>query len=58
MKSSGREIRFGFAQKLKQRIKAGDSEFLAELSDFVQQQNWEVVHRLNGKGFQVSGSSI
>jgi len=53
MKSSNRDVRFGFAQKLKQRIKAGDREFLAELSDFVQQQNWEIVHRLKGRGFQI-----
>lgn len=58
MKNSNREVRFGFAQKLKQRIKAGDREFLAELSDFVQQQNWEIVHRLKGKGFQISDSDL
>ncbi len=55
---SNREIRFGLAQRLKQRIKSGDKEFLAELSNFVQDQNWEVVNRLNGKGFLVSDSDM
>lgn len=58
MKSSNREVRFGLAQKWKQRIKSGDAEFLAELSDFVQQQNWEVVNRLKGKGYQVSAADL
>lgn len=58
MKSSNREVRFGLAQNLKQRIKAGDKEFLAALSDFVQQQNWEVTHKLGGKGHVVTTSDL
>jgi len=58
MKNSNREVRFGLAQRWKQRIKSGDTEFLAELSDFVQQQNWEVVNRLKGRGHQVTASDL
>lgn len=36
-----REVHFGLAQKWKQKIKGGDSEFVAALGDFVQQYNWE-----------------
>jgi len=58
MKTSRREIRFGLAQKLKQRIKAGPHEFLAELSHFVQQQNWEIAYRLKGEGYQITDSDM
>ncbi len=36
-----REVRFGLAQKWKQKIKGGDKEFIAALAEFVQQYNWE-----------------
>lgn len=36
-----REVRFGLAQKWKQKIKGGDKEFMAVLADFVQEYNWE-----------------
>lgn len=58
LKNSRREIRFGLAQKFKQRIKAGNFEFLAELGDFVQQQNWEVLHRLGGQGYVVTDADL
>ena len=40
-KKHEREVRFGLAQKWKQKIKGGNAEFIAELSEFVQQYNWE-----------------
>ncbi len=58
MKSSDREVRFGLAQKWKQRIKAGNESFLATLGEFVQEQNWEVVHRLEGKGHVVTAEDL
>lgn len=58
MKSSDREVRFGLAQKWKQRIKAGNESFLATLGEFVQEQNWEVVHKLQGKGHVVSAEDL
>ena len=36
-----RDVHFGLAQKWKQKIKAGNAAFIAVLSDFVQQYNWE-----------------
>lgn len=58
MKSSNREVRFGLAQRFKQRIRGGNAEFLAELSDFVQQQNWEVAHKLDGRGHVVTKEDL
>lgn len=58
IKGSKREPQFGLAQRFKQRIKAGKAEFLQELSEFIQNQNWEVQHRLKGAGFLVSTSDI
>lgn len=49
----GRTIHFGLAQKWKQKIKSGDADFLSALSEFVQEQNWEVQHRLKGRGHVV-----
>jgi len=54
MESSKRTVNFGLAQRWKQKMRAGSGEFAAELADFVQANNWEVVHRLEGKGHQVS----
>ena len=48
-----REVRFGLAQKWKQKMRAGHEEFLAEVSEFIQDQNWEVMHRLKGQGHVV-----
>lgn len=48
-----RTVHFGLAQKWKQKLKAGDSEFLAAVGDFVQDQNWEVQYRLKGRGHVV-----
>ncbi|HLI47383.1 MAG TPA: hypothetical protein VKV18_01660 [Chthonomonas sp.] len=53
-----REVRFGLAQQLKQKIKGGNNEFAAALSEFVQDQNWEVQHKLNGKGHMVSVADL
>lgn len=36
-----REVHYGLAQKWKQKIKGGEGEFIAALSEFVQQYNWE-----------------
>ncbi len=36
-----REVHFGLAQRWKQKIKGGNAAFIATLSDFVQQYNWE-----------------
>lgn len=40
-KKHEREVRFGLAQKWKQKIKGGDKEFMAVLAEFVQEYNWE-----------------
>jgi hypothetical protein len=53
-----REVRFGIAQKWKQKIKAGDEEFAAELAEFVQEYNWETAHRLKGKGHSVTTEDL
>lgn len=39
--SPRREVRFGLAQKWKQKMKAGKEEFVAALCEFVQEYNWE-----------------
>ena len=57
-KDSRREVHFGLAQRWKQKLKSGPAEFLAELSAFAQSYNWEVVHRLEGKGFLVSTGDL
>lgn len=53
-----REVRFGLAQKWKQKIRAGNNEFAAELGEFVQAQNWEVVHQLKGNGHIVETADL
>lgn len=58
MKSSNREIQFGLAQKWKQKMHGDEGEFAAALADFVQANNWEVAHKLEGKGFQVSATHL
>lgn len=53
-----RTVHFGLAQKWKQKSKAGNEEFLAALGDFIQEQNWEVQHRLKGRGHVVLTSHL
>ncbi len=53
-----REVRFGLAQRWKQKIKAGEKEFAAELGEFVQTHNWEVFDRLEARGHVVSTSDL
>jgi hypothetical protein len=56
--NSQREVRFGLAQKWKQKIKAGDADFTAVVADFVQEYNWETAHRLEGKGHLVTTGEL
>jgi hypothetical protein len=58
MGQSRREIRFGFAEDLKQHIKAGNEDFIAALSEFVQKQNWEVENKLDGRGSVVTTTDL
>ena len=53
-----REVRFGIAQKWKQKMKAGNEEFAAAVADFVQDYNWETAHRLKGKGHSVTTEEL
>ena len=39
-------------------MKAGNGEFLTEAASFVQDYNWEVTHKLEGKGFLVATSDL
>ncbi len=58
MKNSNREVQFGLAQKWKQKMRGGAGEFSVALADFVQTNNWEVVHRLKGRGHQVTTGDL
>ena len=58
MKNSNREVQFGLAQTWKQKMRGGPGEFSSSLADFVQANNWEVVHRLKGRGHQVTTSDL
>jgi hypothetical protein len=58
MEASKRTVNFGLAQRWKQKMKAGRAEFAAELADFVQSNNWEVIYRLKGEGHQVSTTDL
>jgi hypothetical protein len=53
-----REVRFGIAQKWKQKMKAGAEELVAAIADFVQDYNWETVNRLKGKGHVVTTEEL
>lgn len=53
-----REVRFGIAQKWKQKMKAGSEEFTAAVAEFVQDYNWETAHRLKGKGHSVTTEEL
>lgn len=41
---------FGLAQKWKQKLRSGDTEFITAVADFVQQYNWEVIDGHERKG--------
>lgn len=57
LSNSNREIHFGLAQKWKQKL--GDPPRLkAEIGRYVQEQNWEVVHKLEGRGHQVTTEDL
>jgi len=56
--NSNREVRFGIAQKWKQKMKAGDEELATAIADFVQDYNWETAHRLKGKGHLVTTGEL
>ncbi len=53
-----REPHFGLAQQWKQKIKGGAGVFVPVLCDFVQTQNWEVEHRLKGKGHSIKKDDL
>jgi hypothetical protein len=53
-----REVRFGIAQKWKQKMKAGDAEMATAIAEFVQDYNWETVHKLKGKGHVVTTDEL
>lgn len=53
-----REPHFGLAQQWKQKIKGGVGVFVPVLCDFVQTQNWEVEHRLKGKGHSIKREDL
>jgi len=48
-----RPVSFGLAQTWKQKLKAGDRDFLAAVAEFTQQQNWLTQHRFKGAGHMV-----
>jgi hypothetical protein len=53
-----REVRFGIAQRWKQKLKAGNEEFAAEVAEFVQDYNWETARKLEGKGHSVTTEEL
>ncbi len=58
LSDSKREVRFGLAQRWKQKIKSGDPEFAATLAEFVQEYNWETAHKLDGVGHMVATGEL
>ena len=56
--NSKREVRFGIAQKWKQKMKAGDDELAAAIAEFVQDYNWETAHKLKGKGHAITTEDL
>ena len=55
---ANREVRFGIAQKWKQKMKAGDEELATVIAEFVQDYNWETASRLKGKGHAVTTEEL
>ncbi len=58
LKHKRREVHFGLAQRWKQKMRAGNTDFATELADFVQTQNWEAAHGLKGKAHMVSTEDL
>ena len=56
--NSSREVRFGLAQKWKQKMKSGNEEFAAAIGEFVQDYNWEATYRLKGKRHTVTTEQL
>lgn len=52
------DVRFGLAQRWKQVIKSGKADFVAELSQFVQDYNWENTHRRESRFHRVSTEDL
>ena len=52
------DVRFGLAQKWKQEIKAGKADFVSEVAQFVQDYNWENVHRRESRFHPVSTEDL
>jgi hypothetical protein len=53
-----RDIQFGLSQQWKQKIKGGTKEFIPALCEFVQNHNWEIEHRLKGKGHVIDKDDL
>lgn len=53
-----RDTHFGLAQQWKQKSKGGVKSFVSELCNFVQKNNWEVEHRLKGKGHSIKKEDV
>lgn len=56
--NSKREVRFGIAQKWKQKMKAGDEDLATAIAEFVQSYNWETANQLKGKGHVVTTGEL
>ena len=52
------DVRFGLAQRWKQVIKSGEADFVTELSQFVQDYNWENIHRRESRFHRVSTEDL
>jgi hypothetical protein len=53
-----RPVSFGLAQTWKQKLKAGNPDFVAALAEFIQEQNWITQHRFKGAGHMVQTSHL
>jgi hypothetical protein len=53
-----RDVRFGLAQKWKQKMRASEHEFASAVAEFVQDYNWETANRLGGRGHSVTTNEL
>ena len=53
-----REIRFGLAQKWKQKLKSGKADLISAIAEFVQDHNWESINKLGGKAHVVKKEDL
>lgn len=53
-----REVRYALAQQWKQKIHGGNAELASAIAEFVQDQNWEVIHKLEDKYHKVSTGEL